>query len=746
MTPFESSPRPLLRRAAASGAVVVLSALGLTLIYHADLSREGGIFVLSDHLHFISSYLASRRFGTWLDLQTFPFGQGFGLFQHPAGAHPFWWIWELTSSDQLAYFAAMFVLFAGVLTYYLSLRKNSVFCAIFAAFLCGTAVFNPSLMADYMATGSPQLYFQIGVAYLGWAILLGFGRRSTAWLSLGIVVVTFSIVMDWPYAVFLLPFFLLSAGAALSSLAGAADPRAPARRVHWRQVFVLAGVSVVAGAVLLPPVYSAYDSFTLMSLRLWAHAFMPHETRHSLLIWGGLPDWRSGAMLGWSGLAAAVYHIVRDRSRLLVLSSGLVPIVAVLAFFDNDAAGSGVYWPLPALGYFERPLLPLYVVLFVAALEDLAERFARQHVARWKPAATLGIGQIGAASLLLSMAAAGAIAAFAGLAWAAWPENPDRVAFRKPVQDRRAEDFVKSLSLPAPVWPVYTPYFYDGTSSLIFTDCQHVDRHPYHNYCLFMFNLYATPNAVENQNLIDIQFASIHGQMAEAVSRSAHDRAQLGAAMKSFGIRYVGLDGHWPSAIKYVKAFDQEASLIDLGAIGPEDLSIAKVTEAPYATADAVAARIAHTAIVPDERSFAENQNLSPVDSLDITYRRGAVAIRARAQGDALLLLPFQFSNCLALDNLATDRARLIRVNGGQAALSFAREADAVIRNAFRFFGRPTCRYRDFVDVFRLGLYPTKTVEEMTEGYRVPLLMRWYLAGRVEKRDRLLRQSPPTAP
>lgn len=746
MIPFAASPRPLLRRAAASGAVVVLSALALTLVYHSDLSGEGGIFVLSDHLHFISSYMASRRFGSWLDLQTFAFGQGFGLFQHPARAHPFWWIWELTNSDQLAYFAALFVLFAGVLTYYLSLRKNSVVWAIFAAFLCGTAVFNPSLMADYMAAGSPQLYFQIGVAYLGWAILLGFGPRATAWLSLGIALIYFSIVMDWPYAVFLLPFMLLSAGAALSSLAGAAGPRAPARRVHWRQALVLAGVAVVAGAVLLPPVYSAYDSFTLMSLRLWEHAFMPHETKHSLLIWGGLPDWRSAAMLGWSGLAAAVYHIVRDRSRLLVLSSGLVPIVAVLAFFDNDAAGSGVYWPLPALGYFERPLLPLYVVLFIAALEDLAGRFARKHLARWKPAATLGIGRIGAASLLLSITAAGAIAAFAGLAWAAWPENPDRVAFRRTVQDRRAEDFVTSLALPTPVWPVYTPYFYDDTSNLIFTDCQHVNRHPYHNYCLFMFNLHATPSAVENQNIIDIQFPSIHGQMAEAVSRSVDDRAHLATAMRSFGIRYVGLDGHWPSAIKYVKAFDREASLIDLGAIGAEDLSIATVTAAPYATADAVSARIAHTAIVHDERSFRENQNLSPVDAMDIGYRRGAVAIRARARGDALLLLPFQFSNCLALDNLGNNRARLIRVNGGQAALSFAREADAVIRNEFRLFGRPACRYRDFVDVFRLGLYPTKTMDEMTAGYRVPLLMRWYLAGRIEKRDRLLRQTPPTAP
>src|SRR5215470_11757818 len=131
MMKSEASLRSLLRRAAAPGAVFGLSALALTLIYYPDLSREGAIFVLSDHLYFISSHLASWRFGSWLDLQTFPFGQGFGIFQHPGLAHPFWWIWRLTGSDQLAYLAAIFVLFAGVFTYYLGLRRKSIFSAIF---------------------------------------------------------------------------------------------------------------------------------------------------------------------------------------------------------------------------------------------------------------------------------------------------------------------------------------------------------------------------------------------------------------------------------------------------------------------------------------------------------------------------------------------------------------------------------------------------------------------------------------
>src|SRR5262249_29784181 len=240
MIKSEVSPRSFPRRAAATGAVFVVATLALTLIYYPDLSsREGSVFVLSDHLLFISSYFASRRFGSWLDLQTFPFGQGFGIFQHPALANPTWWIWELTSSDQLTYISAMFVLFVGVLTYYLSLKETSIFWAIFAAFVCGIAVFNSSLMADYFATGMPQTYFQIGVAYFGCAILLGFGPRSTVWLLLGIALICFAIVMDWPYALFLIPLIGLSVGAALLTLGGAARLRVAVRRVDPRQAFVL---------------------------------------------------------------------------------------------------------------------------------------------------------------------------------------------------------------------------------------------------------------------------------------------------------------------------------------------------------------------------------------------------------------------------------------------------------------------------------------------------------------------------
>src|SRR5262249_37400190 len=247
------------------------------------------------------------------------------------------------------------------------------------------------------------------------------GSRSTLSLLFGIALLYFAIVMDWPYAMFLIPFFVVSTSAALLTLR--TSLRRPGWHVDWRQPIALVGFSVAAATVLLLPIYTAYDSFTLMSLRLWWHAFMPHETKHSLLLWGGLPGWKSGMMLGWAGLLAAIYHILRDRSRLRVLSLSLVFILSLLAFLDNDAAGSNVFWPLPALCYFERSLLPLYVILFTAALEDLILRFARQYLRGYKLTVTRDISWNRPAYLLLLVTAAGGTAAFAALGLAAWSDG-----------------------------------------------------------------------------------------------------------------------------------------------------------------------------------------------------------------------------------------------------------------------------------------------------------------------------------
>src|SRR5262249_34433142 len=139
-----------------------------------------------------------------------------------------------------------------------------------------------------------------------------------------------------------------------------------------------------------------------------------------------------------------------------------------------------------------------------------------------------GIGGVCSTSFLFLITAAGGTAAFSGLAWGAWPGGLYRIVFRKTVEGRAAGKFVWGGLLPTPVWPFYSPYIYDGTTNQLINDCPHVNPHPYHYYCWYTFNLYSTPNAIENHNLLDIQFPSIRSQLAGSISRSVLEPAHLG--------------------------------------------------------------------------------------------------------------------------------------------------------------------------------------------------------------------------
>jgi hypothetical protein len=89
----------------------------------------------------------------------------------------------------------------------------------------------------------------------------------------------------------------------------------------------------------------------------------------------------------------------------------------------------------------------------------------------------------------------------------------------------------------------------------------------------------------------------------------------------------------------------------------------------------------------------------------------------------------------------AGEGAELIRVDGGQAALHFVNHADVRIANALTYFGDSACRKRDFADVFRLGIWPLQSFDDLAQGRRVPLLMKFYLDARLRLRDRIMQES-----
>ena len=198
------------RRAAASISLIrttllfVCATAGLYLAFKPAL-KDGMLASNADPLFFYVSFNGSQRFGSSLDLQTFAFGQGFGGFQHPTLLHPYWWIFDYSHSIVVTYYFAIVVLFIGTLTQYRALGRD-LFLGIVAATTACTLFFNSHYLADFFGAVAAQHVAQIGIAYLGLAIVAMSSSRSFAGMLLGFLLLAWSILMDWLYAAFLVPF------------------------------------------------------------------------------------------------------------------------------------------------------------------------------------------------------------------------------------------------------------------------------------------------------------------------------------------------------------------------------------------------------------------------------------------------------------------------------------------------------------------------------------------------------------
>jgi hypothetical protein len=85
-----------------------------------------------------------------------------------------------------------------------------------------------------------------------------------------------------------------------------------------------------------------------------------------------------------------------------------------------------------------------------------------------------------------------------------------------------------------------------------------------------------------------------------------------------------------------------------------------------------------------------------------VTIERDGIRIQASSEGPAHILLPLQFSHCLAVANGAA--TRLARANLFQTLMSFDHTVDARIEFRFGLFVDNTCRLQDGLDNKVLGL------------------------------------------
>jgi hypothetical protein len=713
--------------------IFLCTTVGLVLAFAPSLT-DAMLLSNPDPLLFYTSFNASRHFGSLLDLQTFAFGQGFGGFQHPTILHPFWWIFVWSQSVVLSFYFAVAVLFVGTLAYFVALG-GSVFFGIIAAAAACTVFFNPAFLVDFFGPVMPQCLAQIGFAYFGLAILMTAGAPFFLRVLAGLLVLAWSVIMDWPYASFLVPVIIINLTIYFFYLNGP-------------QKALLAGMALFLTALLyFAGIYDAYDAFTLVPQRLWG--ISPHnDLPTSLLIFGGWPGLPFAKTFGIVAAIAVAYHIVVRRPRTWLLALVTALYVALLGVLDLNAAGPNVYWTLPTISYLERPIIPLYVILLALMINDilyLGFRMLRGTPGNisltdlnWTPNAALAGPRLAfpatiAVCLSLPIALVVVIGTPGSKEW-------NSAIRRLPVRWEMSEDFVKTLGLPQSQGRDFAPYFHDNTAKLEVFNCRHLTTLSYEifsRYCGEMLDLHSSRVFVEFHNLIDVQSGPMYAQANLLGSNPEIGTTHSYGAYKSLGIRYLALNGKLENGRHYLMG-DKEVSILDLGPIDAADLSAKSVIyDGTYNVQDVIAARIAGNAVVHDRAAADQIGKLVPVESIKFGYGPDRFEVSATSSGNSLLLLPFQFSNCLSVSN-ADGNVSLFRVNGAQAALRFNEQATVHVLNNFRMFGDRRCRHRDFHDVFRIGLWQRQSFEQMTDGRRVPIMMRLFLQARIRQRNQNL--------
>jgi hypothetical protein len=180
--------------------------------------------------------------------------------------------------------------------------------------------------------------------------------------------------------------------------------------------------------------------------------------------------------------------------------------------------------------------------------------------------------------------------------------------------------------------------------------------------------------------------------------------------LRLFGVRYVIADASLPPPAELVQTQSVEGDPTNLRLY-----QFADVNTGNYSPTELVPAADAATALkfLGSGRNFqravaVENppaEQLVPASSVRIFAERGGLRLAASAVGTSLIVLPFEYSNCLTLERMSTDGAppRLLRVDLLLTGVLFSGRLETNLRYYTGPFQNNRCRLADAEDFRRLG-------------------------------------------
>jgi len=173
--------------------------------------------------------------------------------------------------------------------------------------------------------------------------------------------------------------------------------------------------------------------------------------------------------------------------------------------------------------------------------------------------------------------------------------------------------------------------------------------------------------------------------------------------LKVLGVRFLITEKKYPKANFITSVFHpksgKEIFLYEfdnpnLGNYSPKNKIFAKNLEEFQSIAKKI--DFQKTVIIHEDIS----SEIIPVTFAKVSYKKGGIKVLVKSASTSLLVLPFQYSNCLSLEklNYLDGFAVIKRVNLVETGLLFKGEVEAVIDFETGIFKRHDCRMKDFFD------------------------------------------------
>jgi hypothetical protein len=530
-----------------------------------------------------------------------------------------------------------------------------------------------SIIAATLATGAAYLRYGRG----GWRADLPFAFIALFFLG-------WSTLFSITYWMLSLPFYFLCAIGGLIGADNAAE-----RRCKIGLLVACLGLAVS------PLIY-------LSGILLDTAAFIfPDELERTLASWyytSILFHWSTvgpvGPVLVVSAIVGAISTVLGRDARtvkffaitLLTYLCGRLTFAALTIAFD--------FWRGPAPVYFEFCVVPVYAI-FAAQFFAKALEWSRLRL----PRASTGLADIG-------VLCAGAVVT---VVLAASTPTVDPTFPYPPSETRITGALSQQLSLrPGSLYRgrvdnvTWRSMFPDRPVNWF--DLYAVDKmlaqQTGNELRLFGLNYFGIPTLFEYTPTISPFFYALTSRLLALpgdmnvrnvmVLRGIDPRI-----MAMLGIRFLIVDNNQKALSGY------EINKTNVGDYSP-------TTVTKISTAAGIVARLKEPSFDPTQEVIADlpgnTTGYVAASNTRLTFLGPSLRLQSESGGESILLLPLEFSNCLNVQPLSSERPLLFRANLAETGILFSGKVDVLLSIRTGPFVDPACRLRDFIDARALNV------------------------------------------